>query len=399
MVFFVLVGLVFAAIAVLLAFSDGVAVRMMAKTAVKLVVTFIVGMLAVGGGEWAFAAMPGRYLAQAAAGFGEPRTVQSQGDSFDLEEFSTAFYGVVPTFCSAAHGGSGKGWTVWDRARKPQLVRYCELLGFALGASVRRPNEAMQAAMLADRTMPGTAVPWVVVAHGAVSAGNYEKAIQAFEKAKSIDPRSVDSAQSQALLGVSLQRTGNLEGALRAYQWAILRLGELPGTNERVFVLLAASSIRMYQLDHPSAVSAISSIVSSAVPDAANQATMQHRELNGAGLQQALGYLTQARGQPLSRYSAHVMAMHALALEQAGHSEGAKMVVDEIVRGELDDELVSAQAQRVNFLCDISPSDTGPSALAQTRSQQWKRVCELIQAGKERKGAGKREGNQSKKTR
>lgn len=92
MVFFVLVGLVFAAIAVLLAFSDGVAVRMMAKTAVKLVVTFIVGMLAVGGGGVGFCRDAGAVLGTSGSRFWGASYGAIAGG---FVRFGGVFYGIL----------------------------------------------------------------------------------------------------------------------------------------------------------------------------------------------------------------------------------------------------------------------------------------------------------------
>ena len=133
--------------------------------------------------------------------------------------------------------------TIWDRARQPQLQRYCDLLGRAHAQIQRSPAAAREAAVLADQVLPGKAAPWVVIGRANVRLGDFPQALDDFQKARSIDPRSIEEPSSLHALAIAQSKAGKSDDAMGTYRILVPRLALLPDTDDRVAVLLEAASM------------------------------------------------------------------------------------------------------------------------------------------------------------
>ncbi|MBI5534941.1 MAG: hypothetical protein HY898_19595 [Deltaproteobacteria bacterium] len=202
-----------------------------------------------------------------------------------------------PRECAGPGNAAERAWhpTIWDNARQPQLRRYCDLIGRAQARLSQAPVAAREAATVADRILPGYASPWVVMARADVAVHRFEDALKEFERARTIDARSVEEPQALHDLAVAQRQSGKLTDALSTYRALVPRLGLLSSVQDRTLVLLEAASVAMSQDD---------------------------------GLREAISLLAEARSNPASKLDPDVLALLALALDRAGTAAQAAEMVE-----------------------------------------------------------------------
>jgi tetratricopeptide (TPR) repeat protein len=193
-----------------------------------------------------------------------------------------------------------KRTTIWDRAKEPYLQRYCDLLGKAHAQVEQSPAAARDAALLADKVLPGKAAPWILLGQANVLLENFPQALQDFEKARHIDAHSVQQPLALQALAIAQSKTGNPEQALATYRVLIPRLELVTDVNTRIVVLLHASSLAMQR--------------------------------GPSGLAEAVALLSEARSLPLSRHKPFILGMLALALDRSGQQLESETIVDSLSR-------------------------------------------------------------------
>lgn len=201
-----------------------------------------------------------------------------------------------PRECSGTAKGSRRSdrLTIWDAAREPQLKRYCDLIARAQARLEQSPAAARDAAAVADRILPDHAAPWVVIGRANVVLRRWDDALTAFERARKLDPRSVEEPAALHDLAVAQRQAGKLPDAIETYRVLVPRLALVPGVRDRASILLEAAAL-----------------VST---------------LGNDGLREAVSLLTEARAQPASPLDADVLAMLALTLDRTGAVEQASEV-------------------------------------------------------------------------
>lgn len=211
-------------------------------------------------------------------------------------------------------------WTIWDHARQPHLLRYCDLLGRGHALLDRSPASAREAASLAEQVLPGKAAPLVLTARAHVRLRDFDRALLEFQKARAIDPRSLEEPGALHDLAITQKHTGALEDAAATYRILVPRLDLLPDTDDRVAVLLEAAAIAMTR--------------------------------GPSGLDEATALLSQARSLPLSKHSPLVLGVLALALDRASSSEQANAVLDTLHRSNGAAVLATLDPASLPFLTD-----------------------------------------------
>lgn len=187
---------------------------------------------------------------------------------------------------------------VWDRAREPRLRRYCDALGRGYARLGRSPADALAAASLAERILPGRAATLVLRARASLALKSPDTAWQAFSKATSVSRRSLEAPAALHDFGRAALATGHYAEALAAYRQLAPRTGLFDdlATKQRVYVETAA-------------------LVMHTGPD---------------NLNEAIGYLVEARRlETVSPLDDFVRAALALALDRQGRSEEAAGVLAE----------------------------------------------------------------------
>jgi hypothetical protein len=187
---------------------------------------------------------------------------------------------------------------VWERAREPRLVIYCDALASGYSALARAPAQALAAARKAQTALPGRAAAIVLEARALVALGKSSEAWPRFVLARKSSRRSAESPGALHDLAVAALQSGHKDEAVRAFRALAPRAGLLGDgyQKQRVYVEAAA-------------------VVMTLGPDALNEAS---------------GYLAEARrkGTPPG-VGDWVLGLFALVLDRQGRSDEARGVVAE----------------------------------------------------------------------
>ncbi|WP_437529557.1 hypothetical protein WME79_47985 [Sorangium sp. So ce726] len=256
-----------------------------------------------------------------------------------------------PPECAARSGRAiARGPTVWERARAPELPRYCDLLARGQAQLGGDAEAARESAHLADQLLPGHAAPQVLLARAALALGSPEDAARAFERARSIDPRSVEDPQTMHDLARSLARTGKRGEAIAIYRALVPRIDLLGTADQRALVLLEAAHLSMATAGAASAADA------SARPPAG-----AHGEAAARGdLDEAIAYLREARLRAQTQLARDVTLSLALALDRAGDKAQADAA--------LEGEAAALEAGRPRGEQQIARGQGGARGRAEDRS-------------------------------
>ena len=146
---------------------------------------------------------------------------------------------------TAPLGAAGRGINVWEAARDPNLDRYCDLVARGLGQLSTQPESARETADLADRASPGHAAPSVLRGRAYASAGRWADALSEFERARSLDLRSLDDPLTMREWARALAKAGRAHDALVVYRTLGPRVSILPSQGERARTFVEAAEIAL----------------------------------------------------------------------------------------------------------------------------------------------------------
>jgi hypothetical protein len=150
--------------------------------------------------------------------------------------------GARPRECG---GAARETPTRWDRARIPELGRYCDALARGYGLLRSSPRAAIEAADVAEHALPGRGAATVLVARAKLSLGDDAGAWSAFERVRSASPRDLEAVATLHDLAVAALRTGHREEAFDAYRALVPRVALLDEATEEVRVLVEAGVLSM----------------------------------------------------------------------------------------------------------------------------------------------------------
>ena len=196
---------------------------------------------------------------------------------------------------SSSRRALSRGPSVWEMARVPNLQRYCDLIAKAQAELPTAPEAAKQSAAEADRALPGRAGPAVVMARAALALGALDDAARHFERARTLEPRSVEDPTTLHDLARVLRRTGKLDESLSVYRALVPRVDLLANAESKVLVLLEAAHVAM----------------AAPVHDASAQSLRSR-------LDEAIAYLREARQRPPTQLAKDVLLSLVLALDRSG---------------------------------------------------------------------------------
>ncbi|WP_437755645.1 hypothetical protein [Sorangium sp. So ce1389] len=225
-----------------------------------------------------------------------------------------------PPECSARSSRAiARGPSVWERARAPELPRYCDLLARGQAQLGDNPEAARESARVADQILPGHAAPQVLLARAALALGSAEDAARAFDRARRIDPRSVEDPHTLHDLARTLARTGKRDEAIAMYRALVPRIDLLGTADHRALVLLEAAHLSM-------------AAAGAGAPTAAAGAPTAAAGAPGAGaradLDEAIAYLREARQRAQTQLARDVTLSLALALDRAGDKAQADAALE-----------------------------------------------------------------------
>lgn len=153
-----------------------------------------------------------------------------------------------PLECSGTSGHAANMWAnMWERAKAPELGRYCDLLASAsskLAGTRAMAEGALAAAREADRTLPGHAAPLALEGRALTLLGRLDEAMVALRDAAARDPRTLDDPATLLAWARALARTGHVEEANKAYHGLLPRAAVLP-SSERAAAGIEAGLVAM----------------------------------------------------------------------------------------------------------------------------------------------------------
>src|SRR5262245_43857998 len=80
---------------------------------------------------------------------------------------------------------------LWQRARTPGLDAYCDALARGYSRLRRTPELSLEAALAADKALPGRSAPSVLAGQALLRLGRHKEAWQSFERAQARSKRAL----------------------------------------------------------------------------------------------------------------------------------------------------------------------------------------------------------------
>ena len=135
--------------------------------------------------------------------------------------------GGRPSECSDPAGRSAN---VWERARSPELRRYCDLVASAsskLAGTSAMAESALASAREADQVLPGRAAPLVLEGRALATLGKLEDARKTLADARTRDAAALDEPLALLAWARVLARTGHRDESADAYRALLPRASSL----------------------------------------------------------------------------------------------------------------------------------------------------------------------------
>ncbi len=140
---------------------------------------------------------------------------------------SGAWSSVRPPECADDHGRSAN---VWERAKLPELRRYCDAIAGSssrLAGTAIMAQSALEMAREAERLLPGRAASRVLEGRALAALGRPDLALAALREGRARDPRALDQPVVLLVWARVLARTGHSDEAVEAYRALLPRAGSL----------------------------------------------------------------------------------------------------------------------------------------------------------------------------
>jgi tetratricopeptide (TPR) repeat protein len=223
-----------------------------------------------------------------------------------------------------------KASNVWERAKAPQLRKYCDLLasgasklaGAGAGAQAAF-TAALAAADEAEQAMPGRAGAAVLRGRALAKLGRWSEALAALQDAKTKDDRALDEPTALLAYARSLARSGKVADAGEAYRALLPRASSLTPT-ERGAACLEAGLLAMSR--------------------------------GPSGLDDAIAILRQGTREGQDMTQVVSLLGLSLALDRAGQHDEARAVIGERSFG--DPKTLLGEARIKDALGIVAPSES-----------------------------------------
>lgn len=237
--------------------------------------------------------------------------------------------GARPAECGA---DGTKVANPWERAKEPQLRKYCDLIARGTSRLVGSGAEAgdvIGIADEADKLLPGRAAPSVLRGRAYLRIGKPAEALAALVEARKRDDRALDDPVALLAWARANARTGHLDEAAKAYRAALPRTSALTAP-ERAGASFEAGMIVMAQGPN--------------------------------GIDDAVAMFRQARRDAQDAMQLATVVALALALDRGGQHDEAKAVLAERVRS--DAKAILGDAHVVESLVNAGVRHEGDALVA-----------------------------------
>jgi tetratricopeptide (TPR) repeat protein len=141
----------------------------------------------------------------------------------------------------------GRAANVWERAKSPELRRYCDLVASAsskLAGTTAMAEAARDAAREADGVLPGHAAPRVLEGRALAALGKLDEALKALTDARARDAAAFDDPLALLTWARVLARTAHADAAAEAYR-ALLPRASAISAAERASASVEAGLVAM----------------------------------------------------------------------------------------------------------------------------------------------------------
>lgn len=222
----------------------------------------------------------------------------------------------------------------WERAKSPNLRRYCDLLASGTAKLVGHGpstlvQEVLPIADEAERLLPGRPSASVLKGRAYLRLGRAEDALASLGEAKRRDDRALDDPVALLAWARANARTGHLAEAAQAYRAALSRISAL-SPQERAAASFEAGLAVMAQ--------------------------------GAAGIDDVLAMFRQSRRDAQGAMQVAAIAGLALALDRAGQREEARAILAERVRTDI--QPVLSDPRVVQALADAGAAQEDPALFA-----------------------------------
>jgi tetratricopeptide (TPR) repeat protein len=166
-----------------------------------------------------------------------------------LQPAASSAYGTArPLECGLADGF--KAANPWERAKEPNLRRYCDLLASGTSKLVGSGSavlvkEVPSIADEADKLLPGRASPSVLKGRAFLRMNQPGEALKALEEAKKRDDRALDDPVALLAWARANARTGRRPEAAAAYRAALPRTSALSAQERSAAAFEAGMTVMM----------------------------------------------------------------------------------------------------------------------------------------------------------
>ncbi|HEY3822805.1 MAG TPA: hypothetical protein VGL81_36825 [Polyangiaceae bacterium] len=211
----------------------------------------------------------------------------------------------------------GRAANVWERAKSPELRRYCDLVASAsskLAGTTAMAEAALASAREADTVLPGHAAPRVLEGRALAALGKLDEALAVLTDARSRDAAAFDDPLALLAWARVLARTAHADAAAEAYR-ALLPRASAISAAERASASVEAGLVAMVR--------------------------------GAAGLDEAVAALREGLHDAQDETQAVAVDALALALDRRGDVDEARALVAEHAHGDPRIALGSTHAKDV----------------------------------------------------
>ncbi|HEY8040107.1 MAG TPA: hypothetical protein VIF15_09955 [Polyangiaceae bacterium] len=257
-----------------------------------------------------------------------------------------------PPECGDPGGRTGN---VWERAKSPELRRYCDLVASAsskLAGTTAMASAALGSARQAEQVLPGHAAPRVLEGRALAALGKLDEALAALNEGKARDPGALDDPLALLAWARVLARTGHVDQSAEAYRALLPRASALSAA-ERAAASVEAGLVAMAR--------------------------------GPSGLDEAAAALREGLREAQDETQAVAVLALALALDRRGEGDESRALLSERIHGDPRSQLASPRAKD---LLEVAPGETSALAAvalepidATGAREAWQRFIEASASG------------------
>lgn len=148
-----------------------------------------------------------------------------------------------PHECRRPDPRSSSTGRVWQRARHPRLKSYCRLLARGYFRLNHSPKDAEQLGKKAQRLIPQSSAPLLLMAKASLRQAKYKQAAKLFRQSLKLNPAALRNPEDLFAYAKLLKRQGDDEAALRHFRQLLPQTQWLARPDDRPWVLLEVAHL------------------------------------------------------------------------------------------------------------------------------------------------------------